>query len=438
MVFSIKAALFKINILVFILITFACAFPMYAQDTVPDTLVISIGRIHNQLQGKWGELSISIDSSSSMINQIESFEFLIGYETHALTMVKVLPGSLIDSGKFEYFSSRPGPFEGCDSTCPSAMMKISGKRDVENGVENKYKIDTPGYLIRLKYLFTSNYNYTCKYVPVRFYWLSCEDNNLTDEADKPICSKTEVLDYSNCKIIANNNHKYIKPLTGCNDMVTQKDTRLILRNGFIHAICNVLDARGDVNLNGCSGEIEDIRMFIDYFLYGVSMFKINYFGQSAATDVNGDGKQLTIRDLIYMIRDFEHRIDHRHCPFPTSEKTINGHLYFIDTDSSIIIKTNSEDSLGGMYMTFYTPDLKSEDEYQIITSTDLQNMDVSHNLQNDTLKMLIFQFSNDQKSATIKKGPNDILEIIYSGARPRLIHASAAGFLAEPVSLKIF
>jgi len=52
--------------------------------------------------------------------------------------------------------------------------------------------------------------------------------------------------------------------------------------------------------------------------------------------------------------------------------------------------------------------------------------------------MLIFQFSNDQKSATIKKGPNDILEIIYSGARPRLIHASAAGFLAEPVSLKIF
>jgi hypothetical protein len=437
MLFLRKSIYYQISILVFTVVTFTGLFSVYAQDSSTDILSISISRVHDQLQGHWGEITISIDSGSAMLNKIDSFEFLVGFDNNALTAVKVLPGSLIDSGEFEYFFSEIVYPEDCDSTCPSAFIRISGKRDIDNGVENKYKISRPGELIKLKYLFTNNYNYQCHYVPVRFCWLNCDDNSILDKSGRPICSKTEAFDYCDYKIAENNNLKYIRPPTGCNDAAAKQNARLVFRNGFVKDICMDIDDRGDVNLNGIPNEMADIEMFIDYLLNGASTLKVNYEGQISATETNGDGIKATIRDLVYIIRDYEHRIDHRHCPLPKPEKIIFGDLHLTDTDSSIIINSNCSDSLGGMYMTLYAPGLQKDDNFQVKTFADIQNMNIRYNFHYDTLKILIFQFSDNQNSATIKQGGNSIVEIISSGIRPELTHASAAGYLAEPVKLKI-
>jgi hypothetical protein len=63
-----------------------------------------------------------------------------------------------------------------------------------------------------------------------------------------------------------------------------------------------IDDRGDVNLNGVMNEIADAVVFTNYFIYGPAAFTINYEGQKAAIEINGDGIALTVADLVYLIR----------------------------------------------------------------------------------------------------------------------------------------
>jgi hypothetical protein len=58
--------------------------------------------------------------------------------------------------------------------------------------------------------------------------------------------------------------------------------------------------RGDINLNGFSFEISDAVLFSNYFVYGETVFTIDKAAQMAASDVNVDGNQLTVADLVYL------------------------------------------------------------------------------------------------------------------------------------------
>jgi hypothetical protein len=74
-------------------------------------------------------------------------------------------------------------------------------------------------------------------------------------------------------------------------------------NGGIDVYCiDTLDDRGDINLNGVKNEVADAVMFTNYFIYGMSVFKINPLAQVAATDVNADGLTLSVADLVYLTR----------------------------------------------------------------------------------------------------------------------------------------
>jgi hypothetical protein len=78
---------------------------------------------------------------------------------------------------------------------------------------------------------------------------------------------------------------------------------IVFYNGGVDIACvEDLDDRGDINLNGVVNEIADAVLFTNYFIYGTSVFTINEAGQTAATDVNADGKTLTVADLVYLIR----------------------------------------------------------------------------------------------------------------------------------------
>jgi hypothetical protein len=59
---------------------------------------------------------------------------------------------------------------------------------------------------------------------------------------------------------------------------------------------------GDVNLNGTPHEINDAIIFANYLVYGTSAFTIDFESQKAETELNGDGKPLTIADFVYLIR----------------------------------------------------------------------------------------------------------------------------------------
>jgi len=74
-------------------------------------------------------------------------------------------------------------------------------------------------------------------------------------------------------------------------------------NGGIKIACiNDIDDRGDVNLNGIAYEVADAVVFTNYFVKGLSAFSISIPGQTAATDINADGKPLSVADLVFLIR----------------------------------------------------------------------------------------------------------------------------------------
>jgi hypothetical protein len=74
-------------------------------------------------------------------------------------------------------------------------------------------------------------------------------------------------------------------------------------HGGVDIICkDSIDAPGDINLNGITNEIADAVLFTNYFIYGLGVFDIMPEGQIAATDVNNDGRVLTVGDLVYLVR----------------------------------------------------------------------------------------------------------------------------------------
>jgi hypothetical protein len=64
--------------------------------------------------------------------------------------------------------------------------------------------------------------------------------------------------------------------------------------------------RGDVNYNTITYEVADAVLFASYFVEGTSVFRYDLAYQICATDVNADGRTLTLSDLVYLIRVILH------------------------------------------------------------------------------------------------------------------------------------
>jgi hypothetical protein len=153
-----------------------------------------------------------------------------------------------------------------------------------------------------------------QFIPIRFFWFDCGDNALSSCMGDTLFISDRVFDY-NChggyREITNHNYEYGYPTYyGAQDSdcfvgdPTKVPIRFIdFKNGGIDIVCaDSIDARGDINLNEIAYEIADAVLFSNYFVYGIGVFKVNVFGQIAATDVNADGLTLSVADLVYLIR----------------------------------------------------------------------------------------------------------------------------------------
>jgi len=118
----------------------------------------------------------------------------------------------------------------------------------------------------------------------------------------------------------------------------------------VDIICgDSVDWRGDINLNGIANEISDIVLFVNYFLYGLSVFEIDPDAQIAATDVNNDGMVLTFRDLIYLYRI----IINDGLPYPGPQRPATPTAVFEqNTETNTLDVHYGSDSLAGAYLVF--------------------------------------------------------------------------------------
>ncbi|MFZ5980430.1 MAG: T9SS type A sorting domain-containing protein [Candidatus Zixiibacteriota bacterium] len=281
---------------------------------------VTIEKVHDQLQGQYTTVELNMLDDTYVNYPMGGFDFLISYDASALTFIEADMGQMLVECDWEYFEYRTGPFGNCGSGCPSGMIRIVAMAEYNDGPYHPTCFTNDGVnthspqLAVLTFLVTNDYTYNCNFVPIRFTWLDCGDNTISNVAGDILFISAEVWDYFgddgvDTYVEITNFDEVMPSIYGapifCDTVNDKTDPYRFIKflNGGIDIICvEDIDARGDLNMDGLSNTIADAVMFTNYFVYGLSAFGAYVDGAIAATDVNNDGLTLTVADLVYMIR----------------------------------------------------------------------------------------------------------------------------------------
>ncbi|UCD18049.1 MAG: hypothetical protein JSV44_03840, partial [Candidatus Zixiibacteriota bacterium] len=380
---------------------------------------------------------------------IAGFDFLIGYNSMALALMGMEPKAIVDDWSWEYFTYGLGDTSDCGPSC--RIKRVVAIADLNDGNYHSYadSIVDSSILFNMHFRVTNDMTYDCTFLPINFWWLDCGDNTVAygQPTDPYLALSRRVYNVEGYDITdedyAGGFPTPYGALQICLDTASDNTVRFSdFWNGGVDVICfDTIDNRGDVNLNAIAYEIADYVVFLNYLLYGPLAFTISLEGQYRATDINADSQFATINDFVYLERVIEGiMLPYSRPPekaFPNTSNLIS----FLETDTSIICSVSFEDSIGGMYLCFYAPDLQSYEDYEIAKFPAIEHMQLGYNTHDDSLIMVISKLRSHPDSiglsATIAAGINNLFEISYTGNAPLIMHASAAGYLAEYVNLAV-
>jgi hypothetical protein len=240
---------------------------------------------------------------------IGGFDFLIGYDSQILSLTEALPGSTINDCGWEYFTYRSSVNSDCTDSCPSSLLRLVGIADMNNGNVHPscYTLGDGARLAYITFHVAPNASYTSR-TQLSFYWKDCGDNVLSSVAGDSIYLAKLVYGYDYLyDTLPLPTPSTLPSWNGTPESCVSMPGKTAVRYVNYHDgsvwIYPPLANRGDLNLNGISYEIADLVMFLNYFLYGMSVFDpINWRQQAAQSDVNADGIELTLRDAVFMQR----------------------------------------------------------------------------------------------------------------------------------------
>jgi hypothetical protein len=275
---------------------------------------VTIEKTHMTLQGGFENVDVTLNYMHP-INGIGGFNILIAYDNSALSLQQVVEGSIYAQCGWEYFTYRFGADGNCSGGCPSGLVRVIGIAETNNGANHPVAdCDATGLtLFSLKFLVSNDRTLECQYAPIRFFWLDCGDNTISDETGNLLYLAARVYDYhfidANVPMdpsLATFPGYAGVPIGACENANPGKPDPIRdidFYNGGIDIACaDSIDDRGDINLNDQAYEIADAVLYSRYFIYGLGVFTINQAGQIAASDANADGLVLTVADLVYLIR----------------------------------------------------------------------------------------------------------------------------------------
>ncbi len=172
---------------------------------------------------------------------------------------------------------------------------------------------------------------------------------------------------------------------------------------------------GDINVNGFAYEIGDAITFFSYFMGQIEFTRRQY----ANSDCNRDGIQASISDLVYLIgvisgdpllgsnyniREIESETGSNRS---SSRSGINSSL---DNPSSLDVKIESEDALGGAYFVFEYDRDKVEIE-SIFLNNSIDNLNLSWAADDGELMIALYDWNGFGSS--FEKG--NLFTVNYSG-----------------------
>ncbi|MCJ7497440.1 MAG: T9SS type A sorting domain-containing protein [candidate division Zixibacteria bacterium] len=163
-------------------------------------------------------------------------------------------------------------------------------------------------------------------------------------------------------------------------------------------LCGKEKLTGDLNLNLIPYEPADAVLFLNYFMDGTAVFTIDSAQQIANSDIDGNGKVLTLSDFVLMIRIM------LYSAVPGDTTGYSDKIAYYTTsirDSIFLFSFNSEAPVGAALFTFNCSD---DLAMPYLYST---NMDLIYKINNNELRVLVFSFGG----ANIPSGPVDLLAL---------------------------
>jgi hypothetical protein len=387
-----------------------CVFQVEVLATQP--WVIKIEKTHNTIQGLYEYVSITKEGGS---DQMGGFDFLIAYDASALSFFSATLGAALGPAGcgWEYFTYRFGAQGNCGGPCPSGLLRVVAIADINNGANHPscFSVANGDELVSLKFYVTNDRTFECMYVPIRFAWMDCGDNGISNIGGDTLWISSQVFDFENTDPLTDPSFDitdmscyfaiaYGGACAACDVSQKYEPVRFILFwNGGVDIVCaDSIDAPGDLNLNGIAYEIADAVLYTNYFLYGTSALDPNpQFRQAqiAASDANQDGSVLTVGDLVYLLRV----VVGDAVPFPKLvpfANTANVNL------ANGTLSTEASVDLGGVYATFQV-----NGGYTLTSNTDMEVLSA----ENDgVLKVLVYAGTNNM-SNRLDAGSNSLFTI---------------------------
>jgi hypothetical protein len=282
---------------------------------------VEIEKTQMTFQGHFEDVAITL-VKADVNDGIGGFNFLIAYDASALSFQTATEGGVYDECGWEYFTYRYGADGNCSGGCPSGLLRVIGMAETNNGPWHPACLTptVPITLANLRFLVTNDRTLECQYVPIRFFWVECGDNAISNEDGSKLFLAEKVFEFTEYGLPFLGGEitgEFAFPTYGgsqatltaedCffNDEAHNKfaGPNVGFQNGGVDIACaDSIDARGDINLNGLAYEIADAVMFTNYFVQGLSAFGLHVEGSIAASDANADGISLSVADLVYLIR----------------------------------------------------------------------------------------------------------------------------------------
>ncbi len=271
-----------------------------------------------QFQGHIATLAIIYDAGTEPIS---SFDFEFAFASKAYRMRDVTVGPALQSAGWTNFTYDTASFDSCVDLCPDVLLKIHANNASSGGQATSATIAStfsPGDTLALVNLLVSNdRNLACEFLALRWNWSNCNSNTLLSTMADTVYQSQSVFDYVGSSrdpltnfrqdITGVTNSQAVPggmPLTcdGASQGFERTELRFVdFKNGGTAILCDEIDVRGDINLNGISAELADLEMFAAYFAMGRTAFGTHQEGSIATSEVNGDGIPLTVSDMVYLI-----------------------------------------------------------------------------------------------------------------------------------------
>jgi hypothetical protein len=241
--------------------------------------------------------------------KVGGFELEIEFDPTTLYFLGATPGSALVG--WDYFTYRQLPCPSCG--CCKYKLELVGIADMPGGNTGDRCLpqNVNNEIAVLKFTVANDNNLRGLCLPICFEFESeiCTENVFSDCTGN-LLFVAKKLFRSDCLggFIEDTFGYPLFPEQGCPPHYAGthvKDVVNFYCGGVLVCPAGGPCVIGDINLNGVKYEVADAVLFARYFTEGLGVFHANAderAQQIAATDVNRDGRTLSISDLVYLVR----------------------------------------------------------------------------------------------------------------------------------------